>query len=126
MKQVDIRIYNYTNKKQPHKSYLQVYESGFLTFSENRAMFAANALKSGNTEDKIRIHLKHTHVAINTMYQSPSYLYGNVLKELRMLFQTFSRRFENIETRDQLIIKNNLYVVKFTSIKGTFRLNHVY
>lgn len=126
MKELDIRIINCTNKKQPLKSSLSINESGFLCFSENSSKFAANALELGNTEDKIRIQLKHTLVAIQTMHQSPSYLYDNVLKELPMLFQTFNERFENIETRDQLIIKNNLYVVKFTGIKGAYRLNQVY
>lgn len=111
------------NNQEPIK--ISVPESGFICLSNEGHKFSTNALDLNTKDNKIRIQPKQTLVALQTLCHNSNCLYSKVLKDIPMLFRTFNGDFEPISTKDQMIINNSLFIVKFTSINGSFKLNHV-
>ena len=120
-----MKITDCKNVTHPINYRLSTSESGFICFDKDIVKFSQNALELCNGDNKIRLQLKHTLLGVQTLCQKSSYLYSKVLNECPLLFRTFDKSFEAVDTRDQFIIKDSLFVVKFTNINGKYRLNQL-
>lgn len=125
MKSVTIKVIDNKDPKQPVVHKLTIDQSGFLYISQNIVKFSANILDLEANEDTIRIHLKEEEIVIQSVPYYLNYLYKRVIHELPLLFKTFHSQYEEIDIRDQIIVRSSLYIVKFTNFGGTFRLNNV-
>ena len=125
MKTVVVRVIDRRDPSVPVVHKVQVDQSGFIYISHDRVRFSPNILDLQASEDTLKIQLDGEGVFLQSVPYYTNFLYSRVLHELPLLFKRFDRAHEPVDIRDQFIINNNLYIVKFTNFNGTFKLNNV-